>query len=132
MCLRYEEDTREEAGHELLQRIGLLSCRELPKHRAAAEACLSGSAASHLRPDILDIHPDMPYDILTKKVSGSCAEVPSEAQALKACGPGLVQGSTIRSGVECLRNSSHPLLKVTICSSSSRLPGNPQSSDCHS
>ncbi|CAE7847870.1 true [Symbiodinium sp. KB8] len=72
VCLRYEEDTREEAGHELLQRIG---------------------------PDILDIHPDMPYDILTKKVSGSCAEVPS--------------------GVECLRNSSHPLLKVTICSSSS-------------
>ncbi|CAE7529926.1 unnamed protein product [Symbiodinium sp. CCMP2456] len=41
----------------------------------------------------------MPYDMLTKKVSGSCAEVPS--------------------GVECLRNSSHPLLKVTICSSSS-------------
>ena len=38
----------------------------------------------------------------------------------------------IRSGVECLRNSSHPLLKVTICSSSSRLPESRRRSEWHS
>ena len=55
-----------------------------------------------MRPDILDLHPDMPYDMLTQKVSGSCAEIPPEAERLPASRPGLVQGITsdqVRGGV---------------------------------
>ena len=72
MLLHYAEDAGEEAASRSFQSIGLLCSTS--SEESLHLSCHSPSALS-LRPDMLDIQPDMPYDVLSQKLSGSCAEV---------------------------------------------------------